>query len=175
VVYYRRNLLKGGTYFFTLALQNRKTKYLIDHIDSLRIAMKKTRQKMPYTTIAIVILPEHLHAIWELPENDKNYPTRLRLMKSYFTQSLIKNDVALKNNNRGRYNIWQERYWEHTIRDEDDLEAHVNYIHYNPVKHGLVQRTADWPYSSFHSYVKKKILSPHWGENVPFPQINFGE
>lgn len=137
--------------------------------------MRKTAQKQAYKTVAIVVLPEHLHVIWKLPENDANYAIRWRLIKSYFTQALLKQGVELTKNKRGQYNLWQSRYWEHTIRDEFDLETHINYIHYNPVKHGLVQRARDWPYSSFHLYVRNNILSPNWGESEPGSLLNFGE
>jgi len=175
MVQYRRNLLQGGTYFFTMALHNRKARHLIEHIDLLRIAMKKTNQNMSYTTLAIVVLPEHIHAIWKLPDNDINYPGRWRLIKSYFSQSLLKQESQLHKNSRGQYDVWQPRYWEHTIKDERDLETHIDYIHYNPVKHGLVQRPADWPFSSFHSFVRKNILEPDWGASFCQPRSSFDE
>lgn len=175
MVQYRRNFLPGGTYFFTLTLHNRKANYLTEHIDLLRSAMKKVQQKMPFSIIAIIVLPEHLHAIWKLPAGDSNYAVRWRLIKSYFTQSLTKQKVPLLKNSRGEYNLWQNRYWEHTIKNEIDLETHIDYIHYNPVKHGLVKNPVDWPYSSFHSFVRKNLLPTNWGKNVLFPSINFGE
>jgi putative transposase len=167
--------LPGGTYFFTQTLHNRKANYLIEHIDSLRSTMKQVQQKMPFSIIAIVVLPEHLHAICKLPADDSNYAGRGRLIKSYFTQSLTKQKVPLLKNPRGEYNLWQKRYWEHTIKDEADLEAHIDYIHYNPVKHGLVKNPVDWPYSSFHSFVRKNLLTTHWGKHGSFSSINFGE
>lgn len=176
MVQYRRNLLPGGTYFFTQTLYNRKTNYLTTHIDLLRIAIKKAQQKMPFSIIAIVILPDHIHAIWKLPIDDSNYAGRWRLIKSYFSQLLIKQDVLLFKNSRGEYNLWQKRYWEHTIKNEADLEVHINYIHYNPVKHKLVSSPEDWPYSSFHLYIRKNILPPNWANNnVLFPSIDVGE
>ena len=176
MVQYRRNFLPGGTYFFTQALHNRKANYLTDHIDLLRISIKKVQQKMPFSIIAIVILPEHLHTIWKLPTDDSNYAGRWRLIKSYFSQSLMKQNVVLLKNSRGEYNLWQKRYWEHTIKDDEDLEAHINYIHYNPVKHKLTTQPIDWLYSSFHLYVRKNLLPAHWGStDVLFNSIEFGE
>ena len=176
MVQYRRNLLPGGTYFFTQTLQDRCADYLTQHIDLLRMAMKKTQQQAPFKIVAIVVLPEHMHTIWTLPENDNQYANRWRLIKSYFTQSLcMRHTPKIYKNKRGEYNLWQTRYWEHTIRNEHDLNNHIDYIHYNPVKHGLVKNPIDWPYSSLHSYIKKDILPPHWGENVRFPVMNFGE
>jgi putative transposase len=138
--------------------------------------MKKAQQKMPFSILAIVILPEHLHTIWKLPLNDSNYAGRWRLIKSCFSQSLIKHNVTLLKNSRGEYNLWQKRYWEHTIKDERDLEAHIDYIHYNPVKHKLVTQPSDWPYSSFHLYVRKNLLSPNWGNaQMRFHSLGFGE
>lgn len=138
--------------------------------------MKKAQQKMPFSILAIVILPEHLHTIWKLPHQDSNYAGRWRLIKSCFSQSLIKQNVTLLKNSRGEYNLWQKRYWEHTIKDERDLEAHIDYIHSNPVKHKLVTQPSDWPYSSFHLHVRKNLLSPNWG-NAPmhFYSLGFGE
>jgi putative transposase len=138
--------------------------------------MKKTQQKMPFSILAIVILPEHLHTVWKLPHNDSNYAGRWRLIKSYFSQALIKQNITLLKNSRGEYNLWQKRYWEHTIKDEKDLETHIDYIHYNPVKHNLVKQPGDWPYSSFHLYIKKNLLSPNWGNVQTYlHSLGFGE
>ncbi len=150
MVQYRRNYVAGGTYFFTLALHNRQSSLLTDHIDELRFAFKATMEKMPFEIDAIVILPEHMHAIFTLPEGDVNYSSRWRLIKSLFTRQLIKKGVALTRNHRGEYNLWQKRFWEHTIRDKDDMNHHMEYIQNNPIKHGLVANAIDWPYSSIH-------------------------
>ena len=150
MVQYRRNYVAGGTYFFTITLLNRQSSLLTDHIDDLRFAFKATMEKMPFEIDAIVILPEHIHAIFTLPEGDVNYSSRWRLIKSLFTRQLIKKGVALTRNHRGEYNLWQKRFWEHTIRDEDDMNHHIKYIQNNPAKHGLVANAIDWPYSSIH-------------------------
>lgn len=152
MVQYRRNYVAGGTYFFTLTLQNRQSSLLTDHIDDLRFSFKTTMEKMPFEIDAIVILPEHIHAIFTLPNGDVNYSSRWRLIKSLFTRQLLKKGVALTRNHRGEYILWQKRFWEHTIRDEDDMNRHMEYVLNNPVKHNLVTNAIDWPYSSIHKH-----------------------
>lgn len=163
MVQYRRNRVSGGTYFFTVTLADRKATTLVDHIQPLREAFRQTAQKYPFKMDAVVILPDHLHAIWTLPLENNDYPTRWQSLKSHFTRS-IKHSINLKRNARGEYNLWQRRYWEHTIRDQDDFRAHMDYLHYNPVKHGLVTRVRDWPYSSFHRLVREGVYPMAWGE-----------
>ncbi len=175
MVNYRRNRIPGGTYFFTVTLKDRKSSLLIEHIDSLRQSFKYTQTKYPFSVDAIVILPDHIHAIWTLPENDNDYPRRWQATKSKFTQSIRKEGVPLSKNQKGEYTLWQRRYWEHTIRDEKDRSQHTDYIHFNPVKHGLTKQVKDWPYSSFHSYVKKGILENNWAEVVEENIACFGE
>lgn len=162
MVKYRRNYIPGGTYFFTLTLRDRKSNYLTQHADKLTAAMRRVNKLHPYKTIALVILPDHLHAIWELPENDANYSLRWRCIKTLFVKNLKKEDIAIINNASGESMLWQRRFWEHTIRNEIDYENHLNYIHYNPVKHGLALKVADWPFSTFHRYVKDGILPANW-------------
>ena len=176
MVNYRRNKLKGGTYFFTLATRDRTLPFLTKYFSLLKDAMRNTGLKKPYKTIAIVVLPEHLHVIWELPENDDDYASRWRSIKSYFSRRLAKIDKRFYKNQHGEYNIWQRRYWEHTIKDEYDLNKHIDYIHYNPVKHGLVSRVCDWPYSSFHGYVRQGLLDKDWAdEKNDLDNIEYGE
>ncbi len=177
MVQYRRNFLKNGVYFFTVTLKNRKAHYLVEYIDHLRLSIRQTQQKYPFFIYAVVILPDHLHMIWRLPENDMDYPVRWRSIKSLFTRALVKEGVAsIYKNAKGRYNIWQNRYWEHTIRDEGDLEAHTNYIHYNPVKHGLVSDPVLWPYSSLHRFIKQGLVPSDWGIGSATQQDDhFGE
>ena len=173
MVNYRRDLTPGGTYFFTLALMNRNSNYLTTHIQLLGRSFRHARKDNPFITEAIVVLPEHLHVIWRLPDGDCDYSTRWRQIKTYFTQELINAGVPLVRNSRRECNLWQRRFWEHCIRDERDLEQHVAYIHYNPVKHGLVATAIDWPFSSLHSYVKKGVLCKDWGGVVL--DVCFGE
>ncbi|MFL3652483.1 MAG: REP-associated tyrosine transposase [Pseudoalteromonas sp.] len=160
---YRRVLEAGGCYFFTINLEDRNQPLLVENIELLRRVYLKVVKKHPVKTIAIVIMPDHLHAIWQLPKHDNNYATRWRLIKSGFSRELPQTEFC--NNSRiakGERGIWQRRYWEHKIRDEQDLENHINYIHHNPVKHKHVAKVSDWPFSSFHGYVKNSILSPDW-------------
>ena len=154
MVNYRRTRVTSGCYFFTVTLRNRQSTYLTSHVDLLRESFIDVREKYPFTIDAIVILPEHLHTIWTLPPNDDNYPTRWQLLKSLFTRKIVKSGINIRKNAKGEYNIWQRRYWEHVIRNETDMQRHIEYIHYNPVKHGLVKRVKDWPHSSFRRYVK---------------------
>ncbi len=173
MVYFRRDFTPGGTYFFTLALRNRKSQLLTSHTDLLGEALRKTKQKYPFSTEAIVVLPDHLHAVWKLPEDDFNYSLRWHQIKSYFTKSLIKEGVKITKDHRGEYHLWQRRFWEHRIRDESDFQAHIDYIHFNPVKHGYVSSAKEWPYSSFHRYVQNKVLQENWGYDGV--QGEFGE
>jgi len=165
---YRRNFLAGGSYFFTVTLENRHSDLLTSQIDLLRSAFNHVRQQHPFDIDAIVVLPDHLHAILTLPVGDKDFPMRWRLIKSWFSRQLpasqVLNPRHAKKSERG---IWQRRYWEHTLRDELDVNNHVNYIHINPVKHGYVKRAIDWPYSSIHRYVKNGVLPVDWaGDDV---------
>jgi len=169
MVYYRRDRIPGGTYFFTLALQDRTSALLTEHIDLLGTAFRRAKRNNPFITKAIVVLPEHLHAIWQLPDNDWDYSKRWRQIKTYFTRALIKKGVLLDKNARAEYNLWQKRFWEHRVRDDNDLEQHINYIHYNPVKHGLVQVASDWKFSSIHRHIKQAVLPYGWGGLVENP------
>ena len=176
MVLYRRNHLPGGTFFFTVTLRDRRSTLLTDHIDLLREAMLQTAHHRPYRTRAIVVLPEHLHAIWTLPPGDADYPGRWRAIKAHFTHGLVAMRIASRKTSQGEFMLWQRRYWEHTIRDEDDLRRHVEYIHLNPVKHGLASRVADWPYSSFHRFVERGELPMDWAGGAPdFHDGDFGE
>ena len=122
MVNYRRSQIKGGTYFFTVNLQNRKETYLTNYIEQLRESFRTTKQQYPFEIIASVILPDHLHIILKLPEDDVNYSARWKAIKSKFTRLLIKKGVWLKKNKKGEYNLWQRRFWEHQIRDDLDLK-----------------------------------------------------
>ncbi len=177
---YRRNLARGGTYFFTLNLEDRRLSLLTDHIEQLRHTFTYTRSRHPFAIDAIVVLPEHLHAIWTLPDDDGDYATRWRLIKSTFSRALPTGEaVSRSRSDRGERGIWQRRYWEHTVRDEEDFARHVDYVHYNPVKHGHVTQVKDWPHSSFHRMVRQGGYPEDWGGDVrDFRSINgfdFGE
>ncbi|HET7832047.1 MAG TPA: transposase [Gallionella sp.] len=159
---YRRNQMPGGTYFFTVTLADRQSHALTDNIELLRASFRRVMNAQTFTIVAMVVLPEHLHGIWTLPHCDTDYAGRWRAIKARFTHDLIHAGVNLTRNAKGEYDLWQRRFWEHTIRDDDDLERHVDYIHYNPVKHGLVSRVAEWQYSSFHRYVRQGLLPEDW-------------
>lgn len=176
MVNYRRNKLEGACYFFTVTLRDRKSKILVEHIDFLRQAFRDVKKVRPYSTVAMVVLPEHLHAIWKLPPDDADYSGRWQRIKGLFTRSLIKSGKQYPCDRSGEYALWQRRFWEHTIKDDNDLEQHVNYIHYNPVKHGLVKRVRDWSYSSFHRYVKEGIKNIDWaGDAIAGVSQGYGE
>lgn len=148
---YRRVRIAGGCYFFTLALVDRNSDLLIAHIDLLREAIKTTKERHPFIINAMVILPDHLHALLTLPENDYDYSKRWMLIKRHFSLALHKTETIKATRQRKRERgIWQRRFWEHAIRDERDLLNHMEYIHQNPVKHGYVTNAQDWPYSSIH-------------------------
>jgi putative transposase len=160
---YRRHFVAGGSYFFTVNLAERRARLLTEHIDVLRGAFRHARARRPFTIDAIVVLPDHLHAIWTLPEQDSDFPLRWRLIKATFSRSLpLEERVSRSRSRKGERGIWQRRYWEHTIRDEDDFARHVDYVHFNPVKHGHVRRVVDWPYSSFHRMLRQGFYPTDW-------------
>ena len=173
MVNYRRNFVPGGTYFFTVTLRDRSSRLLVEHIELLRAAFRHVKRERPFQIDAIVILPEHLHTIWTLPAGDADYPGRWRAIKSAFTHAVVKSGVVVQRNQKGEYALWQRRYWEHTLTNEEDYRHHVDYIHFNPVKHGWAKHVAEWPHSSFHRYVRQGILPPDWADT---PHTgNFGE
>jgi len=175
---YRRNFVSGGSFFFTVNLAERRRHFLTEHIDNLRSAFRVTRAGHPFSLEAVVILPDHLHAIWTLPEGDRNFATRWRLIKSTFSRTLSKDErISDSRRSKGERGIWQRRYWEHTLRDEQDFARHMDYIHFNPVKHGHVSRVADWPYSSFHRLVRLGVYPLDWAgdSNYAESEIEFGE
>jgi len=164
---YRRAKVTGGTYFFTVVTHNRRP-FLCepDNISLLRDAFRYVMQNHPFKIEAIVILPEHLHCIWTLPDEDENFSTRWRLIKEYFSRRCAPEYCAKISTSRKKKQektVWQRRFWEHHIRDEKDFINHIEYIHYNPVKHGLVQSPKNWEYSSFSRYVKAGIYDLNWG------------
>ena len=165
---YRRAKVGGGTYFFTVNLADRNSSLLVDKVDVLCNAMRYVKQRHPFHIDAMVILPDHLHALCTLPKDDYDFPTRWMLIKSTFSRAIGKGEGRRAGRMRkGERGLWQRRYWEHLIRDERDYCAHVDYIHWNPVKHGYVNEVMQWPYSSFHRYVGKGLLPATWaGEDV---------
>ena len=163
---YRRYRIKGGCYFFTVNLLERNKSLLVDHVDLLRESVRVCKQKRPFHIDAWVVLPEHMHCIWTLPEGDDDFSGHWKMIKIHFSKGLSKNErlsqVRMKRGERG---IWQRRFWEHSIRDDRDYEKHMDYLHYNPVKHGWVKNVIDWPYSSFHRYHKNGLYLADWTGN----------
>ncbi|HEX3952611.1 MAG TPA: transposase [Stellaceae bacterium] len=158
---YRRHVVPGGSYFFTANLADRRQRLLVENIDLLRTAFRYVRLRHSFTIDAIVVLPEHLHTIWTLPDGDGDFALRWQLIKAYFSRELPEVErVSASRTGKRERGIWQRRYWEHTIRDEDDYARHVDYLHYNPIKHGHVERMADWPYSSYHRLVRLGLYLP---------------
>jgi putative transposase len=175
MVRYRRNFISGGTFFFTVTLADRRSSALVDHVASLRAAFRQTRRERPFSIDAIVVLPDHLHAMMTLPPDDADFSGRWRRIKALFTRDVVRRGLPISRNPRGEFDLWQRRFWEHTIRDEADLSRHVDYIHFNPVKHGLTTRVNDWPYSSFHRYVRQGVFPDDWAGDVGEMKGSFGE
>jgi putative transposase len=154
---YRRFRVAGGTYFFTVNLLERRRDLLVRHIDALRAAVRATKQDRPFHIDAWVVLPDHMHTIWTLPEGDEDFSNKWKSIKTRFSQTLPRTErrsaVRVRKGERG---IWQRRFWEHVIRDERDA-THFDYIHFNPVKHGWADKVVDWPFSSFHRYLRSGI------------------
>ena len=165
---YRRNRISGGTYFFTVNLLERSSAMLVTNIDALRNAVRTVRARHPFQIDAWVVLPDHMHAVWTLPADDVDYSGRWKAIKIAFAKALPKTErLSPVRAAKGERGIWQRRFWEHTIRDEQDYAAHVDYVHINPLKHGLVACVRDWPHSSFHRYVAHGVYAPDWaGQGV---------
>lgn len=180
---YRRSFIPGGTYFFTVVTHHRRPILTRDNArDILHEAWLNVQNRLPFTMEAVCLLPDHIHTIWTLPPHDEDYSMRWREIKRLFTLRYLelRERGETRNNSRerrGEAAIWQRRFWEHTIRDEEDLNKHLDYIHYNPVKHGLVNQVQDWPWSSFHRYVEMGWYESQWGTAEPKTEtpIYFGE
>ena len=165
---YRRDRTPGACWFFTLNLADRQQSLLIEHIDLLRSSFRRCMQRHPWQIDAIVILPDHLHALCTLPPDDSDFALRWRLIKTGFSRALPHGErISASRINKRERGIWQRRYWEHRIRDSADFNQHVDYIHHNPLKHGHVQCLADWPWSSFHRYVRAGIFPADWAGAEP--------
>jgi putative transposase len=166
---YRRAFTPGGVFFFTLVTHERRP--ILKEaatVAVLRAAFRTVRNTRPFKIDAIVIMPDHLHCIWSLPPDDDDFATRWRLIKTWFTKHC---DPALRavpgpaRMAKQEQALWQHRYWEHRLRDETDYIRHVDYIHYNPVKHGHATTALEWPYSSFRRYVEAGMYPAYWGQN----------
>ena len=166
---YRRWRVDGGTYFFTIVTEQRRP-WLCDDLARacLRDAIRIVRQRRPFTIDAIVLLPDHLHTVWTLPIGDSDYSTCWKLIKRRFTSAYLKSggteaEVNASRQSKGERSVWQRRFFEHTVRDESDMKRCVDYVHVNPLKHGLIAKVIDWPWSSFHRYVRLGEYAPDWG------------
>lgn len=163
MVRYRRNRVAGGTFFFTVTLRDRRSDVLVRHVDALRDAWRVARSRVPHDVVAVAVLPDHLHTVITM-HGEGDYSRLWQEIKKGFTHRV----------SPGGPSPWQARFWEHTIRDEMDLQAHVDYVHINPLKHGLVASVADWPHSSFHRYVRNGWLARDWAGTLDVAQ-GFGE
>jgi putative transposase len=167
---YRRDYTQGASYFFTV-VTFRRVRFLQNEaaVNSLRQAFKDEMARRPFVIDAIVIMPDHIHSIWTLSEGDADYSMRWRNIKHAFTQQIAPEQrpaVYASRQHKGEQAIWQRRFWEHRIRDDEDFSHHVDYIHYNPVKHGYVKRPTDWAYSSIHRYIRQAVLPATWGSDT---------
>jgi REP-associated tyrosine transposase len=172
---YVRAKFKGSVFFFTVVLAERPSNLLVDQVDRLRQAYRTVQQRRPFETVAVCVLPDHIHALWALPYGDIDFSTRWNLIKSLFSRGLDARPRSASKASKREKGIWQRRYWEHAIRDDADLERHVDYIHFNPVKRGHVTRVADWPHSSFHRHVERGSLAADWGGDMKDVEGPFGE
>ena len=178
---YIRNYVPGGTYFFTVVSYGRRPFLTSDAARRcLRNAIHETRERWPFNVIAVVLLPDHWHTVWSLPAADDNFSLRMQKVKEGFTKAYVKiargaGEVPFARPERGQRTVWQPRFWEHTVRDEADLKRCVDYVHWNPAKHGLVRRVADCRWSSFHRYVKMGEYAGDWGAYDPCPGFEMPE
>ena len=163
---YRRVRLAGASYFFTLVAWRRRDILCRSGVRAaLRAAFCETQQRWPFSLDAIVLLPDHLHCIWTLPPGDSDFPGRWRQIKARVSRAVapaVEAQPCAARRRKNERGVWQRRYWEHAIRDDADLTAHLDYVHFNPVKHGLVRRAADWPFSSLHRYLAQGAYAAGW-------------
>ena len=174
---YRRVHRPGGLYFFTVNLNQRDDNDLLtQHIDLLRCAVRYVRHRHPFHIHGWVVLPDHLHCVIELPRGDSDFGKRWRLIKAAFSRAIPGAETrSSSRRRRGERGVWQRRFWEHAIRDEDDYRAHMDYVHINPVKHGLVSRVVDWPYSTFHRLVERGVYPADWAGSPPADGLDYDD
>ena len=173
---YRRILIEGACYAFTVVTHQRQSIFSDPQtVQLLDDVIDKVRGRHPFEIEAHVVLPDHLHTLWTLPDGDAKYATRWRLIKEAFTRAYGQRHALPERTEtaraRGEQPVWQRRFWEHLIRDERDFAAHLDYIHLNPVHHGLVTAPRDWPHSTFAEWVERGVYEPTWGsgENPELP------
>jgi putative transposase len=171
---YTRAYIPGGTFFFTVALLERRRALLTEHSEILGKVFRRVQVQRPFSMEAIVVLPDHLHCLWVLPPEDADFSTRWRLIKTAFARQIAKGErLSPRRKAKGERGIWQRRFWEHAIRDESDFARHVDYIHFNPVKHGYAQHPSNWPYSSFHRYVRRGVLPLDWAAGPEIGELEW--
>ena len=183
---YLRPKMTGATIFFTVATAQRGGDVLCREVDRLRDAVRETRAERPFESVAWVVLPDHLHTIWTLPPGDSDFSTRWGAIKARFSMKMGRAGftppppVGIRNGGvnpalrrKGEVGLWQPRFWEHHIRDQADFDNHLRYCWINPVKHGLVERAVDWPYSSIHREISRGMVEPEWSGSVA--EGEFGE
>jgi putative transposase len=172
---YRRFRVPGGTYFFTINLLDRRSDLLVRHIDALREAVRRTRRERPFVIDAWVVLPDHMHCVITLPAGDDDFSNRIKAIKIRFSRSIPATERRSRVRvARGERGIWQRRFWEHAIVGDLDYARHMDYVHFNPVKHGHVTRARDWPYSTFHRAIRAGLYTADWGAG-DLENINAGE
>ncbi len=170
---YRRWMVPGGTFFFTVVAYKRR--WIFRDEENVRLlgdVMRKVREDALFQTIAMVVLPDHLHCIWSLPRLDADYPTRWKRIKRDFTVRFLAaggddDRVSDERRSRGERGVWQRRYWEHVVEDEGELESLCDYIHFNPVKHNHAASPAEWKWSTFGRFVASGHYDPGWGRTAP--------
>ena len=172
---YIRAKVPGASYFFTVALLERDQELLTENISALRNSFRAVRAGRPFSIDAIVILPDHLHCIWTLPGEDADFSTRWRLVKARFSRAINADERrSSRRIQKGERGVWQRRFWEHLICNDGDMAAHIDYIHYNPVKHGWVSQVSEWPYSSFQRYVKNGVYPGEWAAGNEVINMDLG-
>ena len=161
---YRRYRIPGGTYLFTVNLLERRTDLLIRYIEVLREAVRRTRVERPFHIDGWVVLPDHFHCVLTLPPGDDDFSNRIRAIKIRFVRAIEPSERRSSVRvDRGERGVWQRRFWEHAVRDDVDYTRHMDYLHYNPVKHGHVRAVVQWPYSTFHRWVRAGVYPSEWG------------
>jgi putative transposase len=173
---YRRIYIPGATWFFTVNLAKRRNNHLlVEKIDLLRAAFRYVKERRPFQVNAVVVMPDHLHCIWTLTPEDADFSTRWNLLKGHFSRAVEKGErVSERRGKRRERGLWQRRFWAHLITDQDDFNSHMDYIHWNPVKHGWAKWVTDWPHSSFHHLVERGFYPATWGHSGEF-ELDAGE
>jgi putative transposase len=172
---YRRRHIPGAYVFITMVTHERRRVFASARWrDLLRECIEFVRKDHPFEMTAMALMPDHLHMLWKLPESDTDYSQRISLIKRRFTYTYLRNggEESTSTTSRQRQRVrgvWEKRFWEHTIRDARDFHLHLDYIHMNPVKHGLASSPSDWKWSSFHRFVERDWYEPDWSGRTDLP------